>query len=1402
MHPSQASSTPGGRGAGTGPRRIDPDRVRSAELRAILGEAFDGSPKDVEAWGLALSGGGIRSATFGLGVLQALASLGLLRCFHYQSTVSGGGYIGAFLQGLIYRKGFDRALATLGAQPDEDIGPTAASASATPRAQDAVSARDPIRHLREYSNYLSPHKASLSGDTLGVFGTYVRNVILIQLQLCALILAATLLPLAAYALLSNAMPHPGALVSAAAWMLVLATACLAYVSTASDRRGTADAVARARRWVPRASKATIALFAAASLVGAIGLAGYERLPRPLDRLSGLAHLPPSPSWRLGVATACLYLLLWLGWMAAAAVYLRWRGADDAETAPRRHLPRFLGASVLAAAFAGLAAAWVQAVLSRMGAAGDGALLQVMVAGPSLLCLGLVAIGIVHIGLAGPALSDLQREIWARVGGKSTALVIAGISLTLAITVYGPWAIVHLKDRGWNWASGLGGAGVLAWISTTGVGLLAGFRRSEGTGNTKRSRLLDLVVRIAPWVFILGLLVLLSLAGQSLLGRFGAPLQAWSSASTTVPADLAACRASVATTASAGTGTGLAAAPARPAAGWRQDLHDHLACLDARVGAWPRGMALLLLAALAIWGLFSAAVDVNEYSLNAFYRNRLVRCYLGAVNDDRNPEPTTNFDVRDDLLLGDLLSAATRRADGTRPLFPLVCTALNLVAAKQLDWQDRKAASFCFSPGYCGYLPPDSRPGEPAVGDRQAAVAATARAGAAQPGQAHGASVQPIAAGMRLGAAMAISGAAVNPNMGYHSSPAVTFLLTLFDARLGWWLRNPNHDGGEDPGDVPLGGLLLAELLGQTDGGGKFVHLSDGGHFENLGLYELVRRRCRFVLCVDAAADPRRAFADLGNAVHKCRVDFGAAIDIDVADLRPEADGRSARCCALGRITYADGSPGTLLYLKPTLTGSEPADILHYASAHPGFPHESTADQYFDEAQFESYRRLGECIARQALQGSLDRVAGNPQLKLRKSLTVLDSVSKSKLVHALQQRWVAPPPGAAGRFATHGSLFAEIFGKLRGTPSLATLDAQLYPAWSDLAAAAGPTAAAAAQAPGAAATDTATADATSGATSGAGADPATDPGTAAATGAGTPARQRLRLPAPEHFRDCFYFCQELIQRMEAAYHDFDLENAWNHPDNRGWMNAFRQWAGVPMFRVAWVLGAPTFGARFVAFCEQRLELPRLDEDLRQQRLLVVRDASPPSGAAWNDHCRNLARQGMINHLEHGVLASDPMRDLPAGRAKLLLLRLKWSDVAGPASTEVLPESTVGVAVLAGRTLRLLRIQNHLRKLGLSRMFMWLLLGTYGMDPKVEIRSGFYGSGGICSNRKARQTAEILDKLLQQALKRKRDESAAEKRERAWLARRAAARPAAGAGQGSGTAALGGETPRSSNDSTAT
>ncbi len=136
-------------------------------------------------------------------------------------------------------------------------------------------------------------------------------------------------------------------------------------------------------------------------------------------------------------------------------------------------------------------------------------------------------------------------------------------------------------------------------------------------------------------------------------------------------------------------------------------------------------------------------------------------------------------------------------------------------------------------------------------------------------------------------------------MGFHSSPLVTFLLTLLNGRLGVWTGNPANERTythSHPRGFRVFHPALLEAFGQTTAGGRYVNLSDGGHFENLGLYELVRRQCRYIVAIDSGADEGFAFEDLGNAVRKIRVDFGTLITFtgfEVGKKRQSSTSRSA-----------------------------------------------------------------------------------------------------------------------------------------------------------------------------------------------------------------------------------------------------------------------------------------------------------------------------------------------------------------------------------------------------------------------------------------------------------------------------------------------------------------------------
>jgi hypothetical protein len=289
----------------------------------------------------------------------------------------------------------------------------------------------------------------------------------------------------------------------------------------------------------------------------------------------------------------------------------------------------------------------------------------------------------------------------------------------------------------------------------------------------------------------------------------------------------------------------------------------------------------------------------------------------------------------------------------RQPFHVVNTALNVVSGDKLAWQQRMAASFTVTPLHCGSM---------YVGYRDARV--------------YGGDD-----GISLGTAVAISGAAASPNQGYHSSVPLAFIMTLLNVRLGSWLGNPGlHGEGTFTRSNPRGNLetLFWEMSGNTNIRCPWVYLSDGGHFENLALYEMVLRRCRFIVVSDGGCDPDFNFEDLGNAIRKIRTDLGVPIDIKSRDMLPRpAPGKplqSGSYIATATIRYSamdpDAVDGTLVYLKPSVYDESflPRDVYNYCQQSKDFPHESTSDQFFSESQFESYRALGRHV--------IDVICGN------------------------------------------------------------------------------------------------------------------------------------------------------------------------------------------------------------------------------------------------------------------------------------------------------------------------------------------------------------------------------------------------------------------------------------------
>jgi hypothetical protein len=567
-------------------------------------------------------------------------------------------------------------------------------------------------------------------------------------------------------------------------------------------------------------------------------------------------------------------------------------------------------------------------------------------------------------------------------------VSLGWIVLFGISLYSPYLVNAGQTALQKFILASGGLGWAAW---TAAGVLLG--KSEKTpgiaGLLASGRFRAWIVALAPYVFIAGLLIIISAAAF------------W-----TLAGDLPTH------------GTADMAARA------------HWTSIGQRWHWLVGGPASLIALAL----LLSCRVDVNEFSMHHFYKNRLVRCYLGASRDApgatfrRSPDPFTGFDSADDLCIADLQIApgrggaalrAAKRHRNPKDLeryvgpVPIVNTALNLVSGDDLAWQERKAQSFAFTPFYSGYEFRNAH----GPGHRRYAPYGF------RPTLLYG--YPPF--GIGLGTAVAISGAAASPNMGYHSSPAATFLMTMFNARLGWWMGNP-RDKHNWLRSSPRRGLLyfLNELFGMTNDRTHFVNLSDGGHFENLGIYELVRRRCRYIVACDAEQDDAFSFSGLGNAIRKCRTDLGTEISVRATRIRPTTgDGHSSLHCVVGGISYPNGESGTLLYLKASITGDEPADVLEYKSRQPSFPHHSTmADQFFDESQFESYRKLGAHVAEAAF-----------------AVPDADGATVGERFSYLRDYWY--PAAAAAERSSHATQYEALLERVRKAPSLAFADAAFF-----------------------------------------------------------------------------------------------------------------------------------------------------------------------------------------------------------------------------------------------------------------------------------------------------------------------------------------------------------------------
>lgn len=353
--------------------------------------------------------------------------------------------------------------------------------------------------------------------------------------------------------------------------------------------------------------------------------------------------------------------------------------------------------------------------------------------------------------------------------------------------------------------------------------------------------------------------------------------------------------------------------------------------DMNRWGWLLGLAVVVFAATH-WFL-----NINACSLHPFYRDRLARAYHLKLDSQ-----------------GKVIASSPQKLSQLTDKAPyhLINASLNAPAGHRESLRGRTADFFLFSKHYCG--------------SESTGYFATKK-------------MEETDRSIDLATVVAISGAAASPFMGVNSS-RFNFWAALLNVRLDYWLRVPDRaKGWLDGNPGPL--YWLRQFIGDVRDTYPYVNLSDGGHIENMGIYELLRRRCRYIVLVDGECDPGITCGSFLQVIRYAKIDFGIEIKIDLsrlkfADARAETDagiptespptGKAASPTvdyhfALGEIDYGGDKTGWLLYLKSSISGNEGKAIESYREREPEFPHQSTADLAYDEEQFESYRALGEHI---------------------------------------------------------------------------------------------------------------------------------------------------------------------------------------------------------------------------------------------------------------------------------------------------------------------------------------------------------------------------------------------------------------------------------------------------------
>ncbi|ATC65364.1 hypothetical protein CMV30_16225 [Nibricoccus aquaticus] len=997
---------------GTSPPWIDPEEfdVASSSLTQEPWVRF--TKRDL--FGLAFSGGGIRSATFNLGILQALERLGVLRHVNYLSTVSGGGYVGSFWTAWLRRRRTNR----------RSFFPSASENDF--HSKDERESPE-VRHLREFSRFLMPRVGFWHFETWGAIVAILGGMIPAMVAALATI-AAGLYSWFLLSALALKWEH---------WCSTILFGVLTLTFHLSAewawRRTGKNGNSEKSFWrnVPLTAMTAVIASAAWFFIRKYKFPdldiGHWTWPASYweivseknffrDSKFHLSLLLPSAAWFVG-GIAMLGLRGFVARSAPDEKAVTWSGGVDRSAA------RCFSCAVIAGA---LAVLWTGC----------------------------------HELLAAIGHTDFfqNRETSGAAAAGSTA---AGGALFGAVFFW-------LRD----------------WLS----------KPSEETRATNLwEKYAEKIKPLMPQFAALGAMFCMVLTCVLLIQSYGSGPHLW---------------------------------------------------IGISVSAFFIVLTLL-------------CFDPARIGMHDFYRSRLARCYLGAAPAAGTmPSRATAEQTDDDIRFGEL------RGETVAPgPIHLVCCAANNLAGDPLSSLYRGARSVAISP--IGL----------SLGNEYAAIP-------------H----------LRLSSAVTASAAAFNSQMGRVSMDlgfAVAFVMSAFNLRLGLWVPHPGNPHSRlkwlvglpfffemfgrskcpsldkpevntpppfannlannvvrpAPGALNRAASAVSDTFHAAEDSVKkkisYLHLSDGSHFENLGLYELVRRHCRYIIVTDSSADPEVAFDDLANTLRRIREDFGVEIELDVEPLRPGENGRSAQHAVIGCIHYdgmAGTDKGTVIYFKPTLTGDEPADVLQYQTRNIAFPHEGTGDQFYDEAQWESYRRLGEHAAISVLRFEVENT---------KPASFVDNMFLE-----VCNQWHPNKAQHQAIFLELTARCGDLENEIRASASNQLL-AELFPEAASATASKSPAA-------------TESSDDSS--------------------------------PRDENIQTLFYLMR-VLQIMEDAYVGAELNEYWSHPLNAGWMSYFQRWASTPSFRHWWPVLRSVYSAGFRHFVKERfdLRLPRGDYDKPAARL---------------------------------------------------------------------------------------------------------------------------------------------------------------------------------------------------------